>query len=199
MENIILKNQKINYLSKYFKVVIFFLVSAVFILAYFFLLAPQYRAIKAAASDSERKQVEQRILQDKILAINRKMDSYRNIQAEDINRINSAFPDLPMKDELLSQLESLISQNGLLLTSLMIEGDDEMEKGEKSEKNNEIANKNIGKIKISAVIAGTDYNNLKNILSVFEKNLRIMDVVKVSFSPGSLESSLDIITYYMKK
>jgi|SRR3989344_1968740 len=192
MEAKIIQKHKINYLVAHFKKIILLVMVIIFAAGYFFLINPKYQEIKTKIGDIGTKEEEQSSLQDKLIQITKLRSAYKSISLDGLERINMALPDSPSKDELLPQLETLISQNGLLLTSLQV---DDLQKSD--DKTDQKAT-GIGKIKISMNIVGTDYYNFKNILSVLEKNLRLLDVVSLKFSPTEESASLEVITYYMK-
>lgn len=138
-------------------------------------------------------------------------DSYEEIDKIDLDKIDSILPDVLGKDKLLSEMESLILKNGLLLTSLQIEEVKEVKKaispeGETSanlpgaaaqEKKNKLTN--VGKIKINVDLAGTNYDNFKKILKAIEDNLRLLDIAKIQFNPDANKTSLEIFAYYLIK
>lgn len=189
MEGKIIQKQKIDYLAAHFKKIVFLVVIIIVAAGYFFLLGPKYKEIRMKMKDIETKGSEQSALQDKLIQITKLRNTYKSIDQDDVKKINSALPDLPLKDELLTQLEALISQNGLLLTSLQIEDPQKAETQKVS---------GVGKVRISMDVVGTDYQNLKNILSVLEKNLRLLDIISLKFSPEGRTVSLEIVTYYIK-
>lgn len=191
MEAKIIQKQKISYLALHFKKLILLIVIIIFAIGYFTLLSPKYKQIQQDKREIAAKDTEQDSLRKKLTQMIELRNAYKSIDENELKRIGTALPDLPLKDELLPQLEALISKNGLLLVSLHVE---DLQKADTEKK---IA-PGVGKIKITMDVMGTDYYNLKNLLTVLEKNLRLLDVTKLKFSPDGESVNLEMITYYMK-
>lgn len=178
---------------------------------YFLALQPKFIAIKKEKSLISEKEAEISSLNSKIRQLEKMKDSYEEIDKIDLDKIDSILPDVLGKDKLLSEIESLILKNGLLLTSLQIEEVKEVKKvispeGETSanlpgtaaqEKKNKLTN--VGKIKINVDLAGTNYDNFKKILKAIEDNLRLLDIAKIQFNPDANKTSLEIFAYYLIK
>lgn len=194
METERIRKQKINYLVEHFKKIVFSVVVIIIALGYFSLLKPKYEEIKAMKGGIENKETEEDVLRKKLKQMTALGDAYKSINPDDLKKIDTALPDSPLKDELLSQLEFLTSQHGFLLSSLHIEDLQKAGKGEKAEK--EIAG--IGKIKVKMTVTGTDYYGLKSVLSMLERNLRLFDVTSLKFSPESESVDLEMLTYHIK-
>lgn len=48
------------------------------------------------------------------------------------------------------------------------------------------------------LLSSVDYPRLKQILIKMEQSLRIMDITKLEFDPGSRTASVSLLTYYLK-
>ena len=127
---------------------------------------------------------------------------YGEVGAADIEKIKKILPESSGEEQLLSQLERIILKNGLILTSLRVEKKEEIKGragvGQETVQQGEILPKEIGKLKIAMDIVGTDYAGIKHILRALENNLRIIDIVKLSFSPRENKTSLEAAAYYLK-
>ena len=110
---------------------------------------------------------------------------YNKISAKDMAKVDRLLPDKIGIEDLMREMEVIVLQNGLFLTSLQVN-----EAGEHSE--------GIGSVDITMNIVGTDYNGFKNLLYTIESNLRILDIVNLSFSPSSKSTTLNLIAYYQK-
>lgn len=175
---------------------------------YFFLLKPKYDSISALTSSGKQQESEYERLQGRLDQLLRLKRAYESIDKIDLEKVGEILPDAPLKDELLARIENMIKRNGLLLTSLQIEEvmpekrtsrlDDTGTPGGVAKEKDELGN-DVGKIKISMDIVGTDYMNLKRLLDVIENNTRLLDVSRLSFSPETNKTSLEILAYYLKK
>ena len=123
-------------------------------------------------------------------------EAYQQISREDIDKIEAILPEEGGEDKLLAELEDIVLGNGLILSSLQIE-----KKGAEPINKSIINNFSgeIGKIKIGMDIVGTDYVGLKNFLTVIEKNLRLIDIIKIGFSPAENKTSIEAYSYYLIK
>jgi hypothetical protein len=200
-----------DFLISNFKMVIILVVIVILGGGYFFLLKPAYDSIMEEALISEDKESEYDGLERKLEQINKMKRDYESISQTDLDKINSILPDSQMKDELLAQLESMVLRNGLLLTSLQIEEvkekkavarpDAEMPASpeERVVKKDDGLSNDVGKIKITMDIVGTDYAGLKRILGVIENNTRLLDVDKLNFSPENNKTTLEMSAFYFLK
>ncbi len=192
-------------LTRYFNIVAPVLVVAVLALGFFFLIEPKYKSII-----SEKKEIitpEDLKLEERLRYIDelkKQKESFETINAEDIKRIRAIAPTRLYHEELLAQLEKIILENGLLLNSIAIaeEGSDNTSNANISEgggnSNEEESGPPVKKIKISMSITGTDYAGLKNLLSIIENNLRLMDIVSLSADITNRTTSIDAYAYYLE-
>lgn len=208
-EKIIVPGKKSNFklhdlLIANFKSAVILIFIVILAGGYFLLLQPKFATIKGEESAIKEKEAEISSLSDKIKQLEKMKDRYEEIDKIDLDKIDSILPDTPGKDKLLSEMENLILKNGLLLTALQIEEVKETKKianpeggAGVPEKKDKLAN--VGKIKISLDLAGTNYDSLKKILKAIENNLRLLDVAKIQFNPESNKTSLEVFAYYLIK
>ena len=117
---------------------------------------------------------------DKLNSINQVLDG----QKSNVERLEQAVPSQEYRPELISMMENLANQNGLNLMNIDINAIQEAlpKKGEA------VAQKPIRKLKVVLELNGT-YSSFKNWLEAMEKNLRLMDVSKISFAVKESKSS----------
>ncbi len=111
-------------------------------------------------------------------------------------------------EELLAQLEKIMIQNGLLYSTLAVkEGGASNNSAEKSgqEENGSSVKTSSGQgeiksVSISLPFTGVSYSGFKNILKIFQDNLRLMDIKSLSYSPGLMGAnvSFEIMAYYIE-
>ncbi|MBI4812644.1 hypothetical protein HY798_04415 [Candidatus Falkowbacteria bacterium] len=200
-----IKYEIIAFLERYFKWIVAGLIIAILALGYFFLIQPKYqKIIEESKSIGEDKQAEYWERANYLKKLRELKAVYKQINPKDISKIEAVLPAVESKEELLAQLEAIVLKNGLLLTSLQIEEKKEEEikekavlkGGEKGTTDNSV--KEIGSLKITMEIIGTDYTGLKNLLGVIENNLRLLDATKISFAPQENKTSLEMFAYFLK-
>jgi len=116
---------------------------------------------------------------------------------EEKEKVEIAIPSIAKEEELMLEIEALVIRSGMALGSLSIDvRGSNKKKGESSEGPQEI---NI------SINAGGSYDALKRFFALVYKDLRIMDIENVTFSPpgekkageiGIYDFSISLITYY---
>lgn len=203
----VMAKKRNDFLLHYFKFIILASVVVIFLLGYVFVLQKKYDQIVNQAEQSGVNKYDEYNSQLKKLRDLRKLKvAYSGISEKDKSKIEAILPDETTHENLLAQMEAIILRNGLILKSLSIDSSDG---GKKSSKSLDISGSiqggdtgsvsgEIGKIKITMDIAGTDYDRFKNLLVVLENNLRLMDIEDLSFSPSEKSTTLSMTTYYLK-
>lgn len=153
--------------------------------------------------------LEKQVIQ-KLNSISQVLDS----QKTNVERLEQAIPSNNQEPEILSMIENISSQNGLNLISLDITIPEEqlLPKGIKV-RDLPIEKQLLKRLEITTNLEG-NYASLKNWLTAMEKNLRIMDVNKISFkikqsftstntvAPNidpTFDFAINTITYILKK
>ena len=208
------KNEKIEYkinfiFYRYFKWLILIIMLMIFIFGYIFVIDPKYKEIvNKKKEDSHSEESEYFGQKRKIKKLNDLINIYKNIDKDDIKKIDLLLPsEEKIHEELFSQIESIILRNGLLLKSLEIEPEEKSSRRPAKNSNNiKIAEQEekdslpaeIGKINVSLDILGVDYFKLKDLLKIFENNLRLIDVTEINFQPNNDSANIYFYTYYLK-
>lgn len=199
---------KINFLlANNFNYLIAIVILLILLFSFFVILKPEYDDIREKAKELTAKTEEEYF--EKIKRFKRLSDYievYNEIDTKDIQKVEVMLSRQELKEELFTRIESIIENNGLMLLSIIVQ--EEQEEQTVVNKRSVILNEveederklpsEIGKIKLELSIMGADYKGLKNLLRVFENNLRIMDVEHISFSPKGETIDLKITSYYYK-
>ncbi|MBU1132564.1 type 4a pilus biogenesis protein PilO [Patescibacteria group bacterium] len=96
--------------------------------------------------------------------------------------------DLP---DIFLQLEAMAEKNNLFMNMINVAEDAAME-------TEEGAPAKIKKLNLNMNLSGGDYFTLKSYLNDMEKNLRLMDVQSIVYSPESKTFNLSVNTYYLE-
>ena len=171
------------------------------LLAYFLLLKPKVDETTNVISENISSR--EKILQaekTKLANLQEAVLAYQNINPIDLARINGILPDDYDKEALFGEIEEVIRQNGFILTSINLTKEGETAGVMSSIANSPRANisDKIGVIDVSISIASIDYAGMKNLLTVLESNLRMLDVQQISLADGG-SANLKFSTYYYKK
>lgn len=201
---------KINiFLYKYFNLVVLCIVVIILTFGYLSFIKPKYDQInneyKTASVEEDSKYLERKKYLKQLEDLKQE---YQEISVVDIEKIKIMLPEEDNHEELFAQFEDIILKNGLLLTSLSISEvesklvDTKALKEENDSAEDSSSNEGILEIKtilVSLSFLGTDYEGLKNILSILENNLRLFDINSLSFNPGGNSTSLELYTYFLEK
>jgi Tfp pilus assembly protein PilO len=189
-------------LSDYFGFLIAGVVVVILAFGFFFLLKPKYDQTmqiisvinKQEEADFENKKRELQKIKDLLKSYNDIDENYRK-------KVFSIIPERENKEEIFSEVNYLVSRNGLILQSVALSeggGGYDISDGVSGGGEDYLASGEIKKVTISFSIRGTDYESFKNFISAIESNLPILDIVNLNFDPGNNASSYLIDTYYLQ-
>ncbi|MFH1427951.1 MAG: hypothetical protein ABIG60_05515 [Patescibacteria group bacterium] len=200
-----IKRKIVYYLSLYFKWLILIISGLILILGIIFFVIPKYNEIREFIRVNEGKNIgDLNEATNYLEKLNDLITIYQKIDTVDIENIKSMLPEENIKEDLFTELESIITKNGLLVKSIIInEPEGETANNNQGRKINESQTarlslpKDIKKIKINLTVVGTNYFSFKNLLKALEKNLRIIDITNLEFSPEGETITLGLETYYL--
>lgn len=189
------------FLSNYFNWFIFLIVVLILVLGFFYLLKPKYEQTvqyvniinQQGALDFEAKKAE-------LAKIKELLSTYQNLDKASIDKMNYITPVIQNKEELFTEINYLVAKSQLTLQSVSLaEAGSYQDRGifKAAASKNNLAGK-IEVVSINLSVLGTDYGAFKNFLSVLENNLRLMDVVNLSFNPSGQSTNLTLNVYYLK-
>ncbi len=182
--NINIQRQINIFLANYFTYLVFILVIVILSIGYLFVLKPKKEAFEENIGREAVAREQQYLALKKDLAGLEELSlAYKGIDSKNIAKLDKILPLKPDLEELMKQIEVIVFQNGLLMTSMAIR--EELSKTQK-----------IGVARITLSVVGTDYMGLKTLLRSFENNLRLLDVQTVNFTPDGRSANLEINAYY---
>lgn len=180
-----------KFLKQYFGLVLFFITIIFFLLSYHFILSPRFKTAVSTVSDSTLEQKTKYIqVAQKLVDLGSLNRSYDKINPELKKKVEDFLPSEYVQEQLFLELEQVIIKNGYTVNSIAIE----------KELGNSIgvANKNVGKVKVTISVSSVNYLDFKKLLSILESNVRLMDIKEVTFSPADQTANFDFFTYYLK-
>jgi hypothetical protein len=198
-------NTNFNILDTNFNILVVLAVIIFLAAAYFLIIKPKFELTLVAIKDdiSQQEQLYQRQRQ-KLIDLQAAAAMYHKISDSDIYKIKEVLPDNYAKEKLFGELEDIITQQGLLITGINLEKIDEVDSeaeplAAKDEQRLAIPNsEHVGVIMAIINLASIDYASLKNLLSLFESNLRLIDVDAINFDQEEKTAEITLYTYYFK-
>lgn len=201
------KNESFNklngFLAAYFNLITGLIVIIILSAGFAFVILPKYRQVdtkvKTANEQMEKEYIKLSGYLKKLQAIN---NDYGNINQDSINKIKKFLPAKPETESLIEKMEFVAKNNGVILGSLQV--DDGLSKPDEKTgaAQSSLVNANlppdVGVVKITMNMSGASYGVMKNLISVLEKSLRLMDITQLTFGPGDESLTLLIDTYYLK-
>jgi len=201
--NLAKKNYVNNLLNTYFNLFVVIFVSFLLLMSYFLLLKPKVAETTNAISENISSR--EKLLQaekNKLANLQEAVLAYNNIDQVDLARVNGILPNEYSKEALYGEIEEIITQNGFIPTQITLTKEGEVAKTAGASDDSKVSvpkiSDKVGIINISLSIASVDYAGMKNLLTILESNLRLLDVKQITMSGGSA-ASLEIATYYYKK
>jgi secreted Zn-dependent insulinase-like peptidase len=194
-------NARNTFLNKYFNLIIAVIVIFILFFGYLFVIMPKYNntklLIKSNISEQKKLYAQQKRKLDSLRILN---ELFNKVPVEDINKFNSVLPSKYQAETLFGEFEEIISDGGWTLNSISWTDLASEEENLGEEEANSLVNKegNIGIIELNLQIQNLDYAGVKRLLKVLESNLRLFDIVSLSFS-GESSANLTLYTYYYEK
>lgn len=180
----------------------FFVVLVVFVIiiacGYIFLIEPKYIAVsEKVKAEEEQKTKELEDLTAYIDRLRQYRNKYNSISAEDKERIDGLISGKYLPESIFAEMEKLIFSRGLILNSINVAASQEKLNNADTGGTDSGQSSGVGDIIIKLDIAGVNYEGLKQLLSIMESNLHLLDVKKVDFSPEQNSAQLEVVSYYL--
>ncbi|NCB20863.1 MAG: hypothetical protein EOM88_02995 [Clostridia bacterium] len=195
----------IIFLNDNFNLVIIFILIVFLTLAYMLIIKPKYETTLIGIKDNINQQElfyasqKQRLVDLQTVA-----SLYTDLEEDDILKVQSILPAEYAKEKLFGQLEDIITQQGVVLSSIDLSKDSESDKPKNPVDNQkEIGLKipsgdKVGIIEVEIQIEAIDYATLKNLLPLLESHVQLLDISSIDFDSEGESVSLSLRTYYYK-
>ncbi len=174
----------------------------IFVLSYLFVIGPKYKKMKKTSEYLTGIRMDElNKLETYLERLKNFNKSYKNVSELDRERMNKIIPSTNNYEDLLVEIEDIVNNRGLVLRSVSIKtskrspNTSRAKTTVKKEEETNPSLENIEVLSLSLEINEVDYDSMKELLSDFEMNLRLIDVDSVDFSNGG-SVSLDLKAYY---
>jgi LPS O-antigen subunit length determinant protein (WzzB/FepE family) len=191
------------FLNNYFNIILAAFLIIIIVVVYFLVLGPKYQATLTIIKDSiTEKQKLLNTKKKKLTDLTAVSNLYKKIDVNDLKKFNNVLSDDYVKETLFGEIEDIVNQKGFVVQNIGISSSGQGK--ESSTVSAALASStplspNIGQIEITLSIAEIDYTGFRNLVRLFETNLRLFDVSQVSFSGGGNSANITLRTYYYKK
>jgi hypothetical protein len=192
-----------SFFKSYFNVVLAVALVIFLAIAYFTVLGPKYLLTLSTIKDEiNQKQLLYNSQKKKLADLQAVTSLYKKINPTDLKKFNSVLSDQYVKESLFGEIEDIVTQNGFVVNKIGITMPED--KVLTDENGVAIATSsplgpNLGEIDIDLSLSTIDYRGFKNLIKIFETNLRLMDISKVNFSAANNTADITLRTYYYKK
>ncbi|MBU2575938.1 hypothetical protein KKF64_02535 [Patescibacteria group bacterium] len=180
--------------DQYFKMVTVVGCAVLLVASYVFVLHPQVSRARDLRGNARKSALEdQEKLQNQLDYLVRAQTDRRRISMKEIDNIDLLLPSSPSTPQILTSLEAIAKSSNADIESidLVILDPDEL-----SESDAHLPS-GVWVVEIGASISSGSYDDLKSFLSDLEKNIRLMDVVAVVYSPIGKSYNVTIRSYYL--
>ncbi|MFA5023995.1 MAG: hypothetical protein WC523_03525 [Patescibacteria group bacterium] len=194
-------------LNNYFSVITVVIVIFVLAVAYFFWLRPKFtQTLSAIKADIEMHEKLYAAQQKKLTNLKAIAELYKKIDKNDLQKFNGLLTDNYVMERLFGELEEIVSSNSFVLDSVKLSRPEESGDGgsaggatAEAAVASQALSPKLGQINVDVSISKIDYAGFKNLVKIFENNLRLLDIVKLDFSPSGGTANFTFATYYYKK
>lgn len=208
-----------TFLNKNLRIIIFFEIVIIFIIAYFVAIAPQVKSLTSdfkLIQDKKEKLQEIKKYKDDIETLKQSRDSLISQNNNNIQKLSEILPQKQNLPELMAQIEALVNSYGLVLGSIQMDAPQESTatasttqastvkktnpKSKTQTEGTSSINSNIKEVQITMfVLGGTgSYDKLKEFLNGLEEHIRLFDITSFTFDQKMTTYNIILKTYYLE-
>lgn len=209
-----------NFLNSYFKYIAVFLIFAFLWGGFRFFIKPSFdKAMLLSGVSTKKKKTEFIDAYSKMENYKNVLEEYSKIDQDKVNKIVKMIPNEYSRDDLFTEITYFLIKNNYKVDSIAISNplsESNEEEGVPPVTNRRTTTENINKEEESYVnyikslppeigtwvvtlkLSEVDYFDLKELFSILENNLKLIDVFSVDFQPSINVVNIKILTYYYK-
>ncbi len=183
---------------RHFKAVVVILVLFIGLAGYFALVKPAMTSYQQNKQQYEKQEKQLNLQKTRLSKNVEKLNAFKGITEVEQNKINQILPDSPDKPNLYVNLQSLAERAQVDLTNINLEAVEQTQKRQIFGEQDSQQQSNIGIVRINLTMENVNYPKLKNLLTLFEDNLRLLDLQQVEYNAAEAALFLLFNGYYKK-
>ena len=193
---------KINgFLISYFGYLVWGLAIIIFAVGLLLFVYPNYRQLgQANRAAKENLLAENDKKADYLNSVTNLKKSFQLVKAEEVRKIVTMLPSGSDASGIISEIELIALRNGAILRSVKVNAEADRgavrQRAETEEKTEPPAG--VGRLKVEVSFGSINYPVLKNIIKMFENNLRLFDISKIDYDATDNKATLIIYSYYLQ-
>jgi len=190
------EDKKFDMFNKNFNAILAIAIILILAIAYFLFISPlisDYQSLSDTVLNEKRQELKDRQkIYDELTALN---ENYNSINNSLKDKVKDALPDLPDLPDFYYNLEQIAQQTGYEILALTVRLPDEIDEDKKStQKVNNL--KKIKRVDFDVTLQGMGYLGFKKFFDLVEHNLRMTDVMSLSYRSKEKTSELELSIYY---
>jgi len=198
-----------NYIDDFFGLIIIISVVLIFVAAFFLFVNPRWQQSTNTIADTRGQLEDER---DQLVkykdGIKEYKEKYSDISEADRKKVSNMIGPLQKHPsiyhtDLVITFRELFQSRGYTLLNLKVSEQELRDGAIKKTKTGKVSGdekstdlpQDIIVMKIELEFEGVTYDNLKELLSLLERKLRLTDVISISFNPEGGSCSIELATY----
>jgi len=187
--------------SQYYKQVIIAVCVILLAASYFFILHPKLsNSLSMRGSKYEEILSEQEKLRARLdyLVAAKKIKS--TISIKDIENIDNILPKEPNTPQIITSLEDIARQSDVIISGidLAVMNSEDLSKAVALEEEGSYnIPEGVSVVEVAITVESGPYSKLKGFLENLERNIRIMDVIALTYSPSGKSYNVTIRAYFL--
>jgi len=192
----VIKIKTLQYINKFYIIIAVILVIAILMASYFTFFKKEYAHIKSlGVTDYQQRLNERDTKKSQLAQLEKVFENYQKVSKDEIKKLSVILPSEKDTSSLMIEMQAMVSESGLTLDSIDMSQGGVVSLAAGTAGSSPALN--IQKISVNLKVSGIDsYNKLKLFLNNIEKNIRILDLNALTYSPETMQYGINLVTYY---
>jgi len=191
------KKFMVLWFDQYFKMVAIVACVCLFVLSYIFILHSRVSNARSLRGNKYEQAIfEQEKLQTQLDYLVRAQKDKTNISLREIEDIGIILPSEPLTPQILTSVEDIAKSSNVTIEGIDLVILDPIEISKPDSDINYNVPEGVYIVEVTLNVATSPYDDLKSFVSNIEKNMRLMDVIALVYSPIGKNYNLVIRSYY---